>query len=522
MTTAFAPVDRTEWVSSALHSRLVALPLSSLFFLYLHLFIPPCKPIWTGGDALIWLHHAGRMLGGEVLYRDIFEITLPGTDFLYFAAFKVFGKRIWIPNVMLILVGTTLAWLTYRIGRSVHLGKLAVLPPLVFLTVVFRERLDATHHWYSTLATMAAMAAAIEQRSSCRLIIAGAFCGLASCFTQSAGCAALLAFAIFLCWEHRRTSTTIRSLVSLELLLMASFTTVVLIGSCYFAAQAGMGRFLYSTILFNLRYYSSFEVGSSWRGYMIGLPAFLQWRHIPGLLGFLLIHGLLPLVYILVFLRYGRRIRRTAIDHECWSRLMLVAVVGSALLLSVAGAPTWSRLNYVSLPALILFVWLLKSWGHVGRRLSSGLFCFTGLLAIAQPIAVQVHSRDYLNLPVGVAAFLDRNAYDRYQWVGSQSLPGDFFFGGLFPDCYFTLDLRNAAAVPFVSPYEYTRPEQVTEVIAGLEKHRVRLALWSPALDLPEDHHGDHLGPLRAYLRNHYHVAKEFPDFEVWVRDGPP
>ena len=490
--------------------------LGSFVYLYFHLFIPPFTPIWTGGDAMIWLDDAHRMLEGAVLYRDFVQITLPATDLLYFAAFEIFGPRMWIANVMLLVVGVTLAWLSYRIAVSINLGRFALLPPLLFLTLVYRNRFDATHHWYSTLAIMAGLAVAIEQRSPRRVAIAGALCGLAACFTQSAGLMAFLAFAIFLYWEHRKESTTLRSVIQLEALLTVSSALAVLIVSSYFAWRAGLARFIYCTLVFNLRYYGSFAAGSTWRGYMTGLPGFLYWQRIPGILGFLLVHALLPLVYILFLVRYRRRSRQASGEH--WDRLMLINIVGLASLLSVGLAPTWARLYYVSFPALILFVWILKSEGRVGQFLSNALYVFMLVLMAAFPVGKQLHWRAYLDLPSGHLAFLNREAYERYRWAASQTQPADFFFGGFYPDFYFLLDLRNPGPVPFITPYEYTRPGEVHEVIDGLEKHHVQIVLWSFALDLPDNPQGDHLGPLRAYIRNHYRVTRDFPEFEVWVR----
>jgi hypothetical protein len=489
----------------------------SFIYLYFHLFIPPFTPIWTGGDAVIWLEDAHRMLGGEVLYRDFVQITLPATDLLYFTAFKVFGPRMWIANVMLLVIGVTLAWLSYRIAISINLGNAALLPPLLFLTLVYRDRLDATHHWYSTLAIIAALAVAIDRRSPPRLAIAGALCGLAACFTQSAGLMALLAFTIFLCWEHRSASTKLRSLIWQGVLLIGSSALAVLIVSIYFVWRAGLARFIYCTLVFNLRYYGSFAAGSTWHGYMTGLPPFLHWQRIPGVLGFLLVHALLPLVYILFLVRYQRRSRQASGEH--WDRLMLINLVGLASLLSVGLAPTWARLYYVSLPALILFVWILKSEGRAGQFLSNALYVFTLVLMVAFAVGKQLHWRAYLDLPSGHMAFLNREAYEKYSWAASQTKPSDFFFGGVYPDFYFLLDLRNPGPVPFITPYEYTRPSEVQDVLDGLEKHRVKIVLWTPGLDTLENPQGDHLGPLRTYIQSRYHVAKDFPDFEVWFRN---
>jgi hypothetical protein len=513
---SFAGLCRTA--QRAVRNPQCWLMFASFVFLYLHLFVPAFTPIWTGGDALIWLHDAHRMLYGQALYRDFVQITLPATDLLYFVAFKIFGPRMWIANVLLLVLGMLLVWLSYRIAMSLRLDRLALLPPLLLLTLVYRDRLDASHHWFSTLATIAALAVLIDRRTPRRVIIAGALCGLAACFTQSAGAMAVLAFAVFLYWEHRTQSTSLGSLMQLEARLILSSVFVVLIVSSYFAWRAGLARFIYCTVIFNLRYYGSFEGGSTWRGYMTGLWGFFAWPRLPGIAGFLLVHLLIPLVYILFFVRYIRRSRQSS--DESWDRLMLVAMVGVASLLSVGLAPTWARLYYVSLPGLILFVWILKCEGRTGQFVATALQIITLVLTLAFPIAKQLHQRTYLDLPSGYMAFLNQEAYEKYRWAQQRTKPGDFFFGGPYAEFYFLLDLRDPSPVPFITPFEYTRPEEVQSTLDGLETHKVKFVLWAPALDLPEDRRGDHLAPLRAYLRSHYHVGQELPEFEVWVRNS--
>ena len=77
----------------------------ALVFLYLHLFILPHTAIWRGGDQTIQLLNAMRMREGQVIYRDFFHFLLPGTELVYLALFKIFGLWVWIPNVMLIVLG---------------------------------------------------------------------------------------------------------------------------------------------------------------------------------------------------------------------------------------------------------------------------------------------------------------------------------------------------------------------------------------------------------------------------------
>ena len=93
------------------------------------------------------------------------------------------------------------------------------------------------------------------------------------------------------------------------------------------------------------------------------------------------------------------------------------------------------------------------------------------------------------------------------------------------PEQSFVLNLRNPTPLSLTMNNGYTTQEQVTEVIRGLEQHRVRYILWPPGgLDkLPgwENPSDDHLGPLRDYIHGHYTRVTVFPDAdEIWERQA--
>lgn len=84
----------------------VALGVGAAIFFYLQLFHFPFVPIWTNDqDGTIFLCNAARMVHGDVLYRDLFQFNLPGTEYLYYFLFLCFGIRLWIaPLVFSILL----------------------------------------------------------------------------------------------------------------------------------------------------------------------------------------------------------------------------------------------------------------------------------------------------------------------------------------------------------------------------------------------------------------------------------
>ena len=109
------------------HVLLFALLAAGFSFLYLNLFYLPNTPIHLFVDQVTQLFDARRMLDGQVIYKDFFQVTPAGTQVVYLVLFRLFGVRAWIPNAMLIALGLSIAWLMVVIGREVVSEKAALL-----------------------------------------------------------------------------------------------------------------------------------------------------------------------------------------------------------------------------------------------------------------------------------------------------------------------------------------------------------------------------------------------------------
>ena len=117
------------------------------------------------------------------------------------SAFATFGTKVWVPNVVQLLLGITLTCLCFHIARSIMKPAAAAFAAALFLVLDFGRWLDATHHWFSLLAVLAATAVMLRGSTAPRVLICGALLGLASFFTQTRGVVAALGFAGFLVWE---------------------------------------------------------------------------------------------------------------------------------------------------------------------------------------------------------------------------------------------------------------------------------------------------------------------------------
>lgn len=487
--------------------------LGCAVFLFLQAFILPGVPRVVTGDEGIYLSLAARMMDGQLIYRDYDHFSFPGTITLYWALFKLFGVRAWIAPVMLILMGVSFAWLSTAISAKLMSGPIVFLPGLLFLSLPYTGFFEATHHWYGVLAATAALFVVTGNTNKERLLWAGVLWGIAIWFTQSLALGAL-GLVVFLAWQRHRKRESLRLLLRKEAYFLGSLAVTVLALNIYFVWKVTLRTFLYHTVVFLDRYYSAdwFNQPST---YMTHPPSFRSWFLWPNLAAFLLTHLLLPLIYVLFFVRYYRESRLHL--EEPWDALMMVNLIGLFLFLSVAHAPAYQRLYTVSLPALILLAWFLKADFKTERFLRAACWAAVLVAAIVRPAITQGRWKGFLDLPTGRTAFTgDRVLYEKCQWVSQRTKPGDYFLDD--PHVCFALRLRDPSRVPFLRPTDYTRPEEVEGAIEALGKHRVRFVGWYTGSDTEiADPAGDHLGPLRDYLRAHYHVAKRFSNGDaIW------
>jgi hypothetical protein len=506
---------------------LLLLLLCALASLYLSLFRLPFTLLFGSPDQWAALLNASRMWEGERIYRDYFELRPPGNELVHLLFFRLFGLHNWIPNVHVVLLGLGLTWLVDTISRKViRVGRFwSLLPAFLFLTVAFFPHMGDTHRWYNSVAVMAALAVVLEGRTPRRLVVAGVLSGVASFFTQTQGVAVVVGLEIFLLWEWRRKGSRRQELLQQTICLLVPFTATVLGTNAYFIWKAGVDRFLECIVRFPVLYYPADRDHASWHVYMTGMPELTHWYRLPRLGGFLFIHAVVPLVYILFLFRY----RRETASGEQGVRLMLLNIIGLSLFASVAPAPSFLRLCTVSPPALIILVHWISGGGKLCRIAAGLLWTAVFGFGVAHPLRVQTSAVSSLQLSRGRMAFSEpaSETYQLFRWLSPRTRPGEFFLAGMHFELFFPLALRDPAEVSDFDNTDFTRPEQVQNAVAALERHRVRFIQWPPSirsagLQHPEE---DHLDPLRAYLREHYHLAKRFDSAtedeveEIWERN---
>lgn len=510
------------------------LVLASSLYLYCFAFFPPFVPVYSGiGDYLLYLAPAQRMYEGELIYRDFFEFIGPGLTLVNLSFFKLFGLRPWVPNLLMVLLGAGLVWVGIAIARKLMNPWIALLPSTLFLIDARYDLSDPGHHWYSSLAALAAVAVLIPRRTLPRIAVAGCLCGLSACFTQTRGLAAAVGFIVFLWWESRQLQTGWRKFFLNTAWFSAGFVAALLLVNGYFIWQAGPARFFWCTVVYVLTYYRK---QADWNTFLVlkgsligGAAAPYSLRFFENIAKALFNIAATPCICILVLARYLFKLSKNS--WEDWNRPVLLAIIGLFLFLSMAPAPAPPRIVPISLFGFILLVWLLDSRGkdtHGKLARSLLVVCAVGVVVAAAYTVIWSRPDEaaILTAARGKIGVSDegQDLIAEYQWVQQHTQPGEFYYEAEFPIITFFLDLRNPTPIPQITNNGYTTTQQVQDVIAGLERHRTHYIAWNvryldriPDWENPSD---AHLQPLRDYIRAHYNLVKVFndPGDEIWER----
>jgi hypothetical protein len=512
-------MSRRVPLDSVARSRWVPIGLACFAFLicYLRSFALPNTPILLWGDQLGFATKGTRILAGEIPYRDYFEFVTPGTALVYGLLFRVFGVSVWMPNLVMGFLAATMALLMTLCARRVVRGGFILLPGLLLVGFVLYGSLDATHHWFSTVAVMAAVWVLFDGSSFGRVAVAGGLCGLAASFTQTKGVAVTVGLVIYLVWQARREGWRSSECWRRCFVLCGAALGVFIAVNGPFVLVAGIERWVESVIIFPARYFRSVS-SNALSGFWFEFKARrggMKWIFFP------FMYVGVPMVYAAFFAVVWRRGK---VDRgEPWDKLMLVAIAGVAMLAVIAPSLSIRRISTVSPPAMILLGWLLSRRGKMLSAAAGVLGVASVGAALGLGVQMQMRPGSYLELPVGRVVIPDRGVYEVYGWMAEHTRPGQWYFG--LPPLYLPLGLRNPTPLEAPAPGEFSRPEQIALAVEGIEERRVPLMVLRPAMYVPHllGDKGDHLQPFQDYLYGHYRRTKVFSTGdEVWERLDTP
>jgi hypothetical protein len=512
-------MSQTDAVSTkrrrALSLRSAGLPsfvLLTSLFLYRLLFAFPLTPVAHSGDQGQFLDNAFRMMSGEKLYTDFFTLVFPGTSVFYHQLFKAFGVATWIPNAVLVALGSAFAAIGVVIGRRLTEGWRAYVPGLLFL-VPFTLGRDASHHYFSALLVAVAVFLLIRSRTYFAVAGAGAACALATWFTQTRGLAALLGLAVFLFWQAKKTKQ--RHALLIPTVLVASFAAVLVLALIPVFMDAGWHQFYQSTVVFpfqhgrDLRPVNSFEAFLNWSEFDNNQSWYMA---IPIAAAKISIYALMPGIFLIALVRV------LWLDKS-WPQstrdgVILISLTGIFCWLSVAPSPSFYRLSADSLLAFLVLTWYLNNEraGKAFLAISGSLVLLLMMLAI-----IRIRPARCVTTPSGRLAFRVLEEAQEWQWLTEHTYPGEYVLDAAGTRDVYWLRVHNPTALPFFTNTSFTTSRQIATALRDLRHKRVRIVLWASS-DLEQwDIRGpDPLAVLRAEVQTHYRLVKAFPNVEVY------
>jgi hypothetical protein len=495
-------------------SFLVIIGVLTFIACWLRNFVLPGVPVLIWGDQLLYANNGARIVAGQVPYRDFFEFLPAGTDLTYAFLFRVFGLYLWIPNLVMDVLATAAVLLITVAGFKVLHGRWVALPALLAAGFGLYGGMDATHHWFSTVAALAAMVILLFGTSLRHVAWAGASCGVIASFTQSKGALVTLGFVVYLLWWSRQRGEPARARWTRCLLLCGSALLTFLIVNFHYMLKLGLAEWCRWVVLFPFRYYPTVP-GQTWSAPIIDFRSHsggMKW------IGASFLFAAVPIAYA-SFLWIMARRRAREFDQP-WGQLLLIAITGVGMLLSVAPSLSFIRASAVSFPATIILAWQMERASRAFRWAGPAVAALAALCALDLAIATQRGHWYRLALPAGPAAVREEGKYELYEWLKEHTHPGQPYFG--ISPLSLPLWLRCPAPIHAPGPWEYYRPEHIARSIAALETERVPLLVLrrTPAqFENASGYEPEHVRALNDYIRVHYRLTKQFTTGdEVWER----
>jgi hypothetical protein len=469
-------------------------------------------------DEAYYFYHAIRILEGEVLYRDVFELTTPLHIDILALAFHLFGANFMTGRVVGSVIQALLAVAIYSGVRVVGAGRaLAVAAAFVQLAIAQPAWPYVTPHWLAILLVCMLLIISLDRqraRTGGWIVAQGLLLGLLIATRQHAGVAigvgmTLLALADALndrLWGRAPGQPLGRHLLTLAVSALAGFGLVI--GP--HLMLAGISPIVNQLIIHPLTGYRDTNQVTWGVNYLLDHAPF-TW---PTLLKYL------PLVVAVTALRaIITMLRRN--DRRSAESLVVLAVFGAFTIAYTMSYPDLIHIAMIMPITLIVTSELLMSalrmigpWERVVQTtlaLTVILACsaqlqrnYVGSLATYPTL----HDTQFGRLPI---ATLDE--IEALEWVKSEVVQGsnrDLFIYSGWSAMYLMSGARNPTRHELIFP-GYQSDKEVQDVIETLERKRVGHVLLFQIFK-PDD-------PVDTYVTRHYRCTGENPILQLCERN---
>jgi hypothetical protein len=466
------------------------------------------------------LYGAKRILEGEVIYKDFFEILTPLAYYLFAGIYRLAGTTLLAARVGMACIDALGCGLLFHLTRRVSGGAEATLVTLIFAGVCIPTWPYVSPHWISTvlglLVATVTLARTGGESSRARPLVAGILAGVAVCVQQQRGVflAAWLPLALSVLVVFLPHGTRLRTLAG-QIGLGAAGGAVVVIAVLGHAAWRSSPAAVYDAVYtFNATVYPRLAGHVPWAA-VLGLTQ--TWRAVTWT-SLLWVSPLFLVVEAVLLLLARRRLDRRDFERAC---LVLLAAL---MVLSVWYLPDFIHVSFI-LPFLLLpgagALHALRTaplWDRVpaGRRVLTAAVWLAAVGVLGQAIANVSYARAIAPVRLDTAfgpVRTDTGSASLFRAVRAHLVrepDGAAILYSYPDDAWLYLTVPGADATPYsiilASMYP---PERVREVTEPLRARRpgtvvvfVPLAAEAvPKLVVEEYDLAEDLGQYRVYVR---------------------
>jgi len=198
---------------------------------------------------------AGRLLDGEVLYRDIYTGIFPGVYYGTALLLRIFGEDAVVTRWMQLVLNAAVAGCLWSLGRRVMGRVWAALAPVLYMALVAFAFPTLTMVNYSSLSLtfgLFALCFLLRHLEGGRLmdaVVCGALLGACGIVKQNFGALAVLALGIGLIWARREAPGGRRATWAAGLALLGSGAALGLAMLLALASLGAVSDFVQQTLV---------------------------------------------------------------------------------------------------------------------------------------------------------------------------------------------------------------------------------------------------------------------------------
>lgn len=477
-------------------------------------------------DEAVHLYEAKRLLAGQVMYRDIFEIITPGWMYLMAALFWLFGTDIVTARLGMAVLHAGTAVLIGLTCRRLHIRPtLAWATAIAYLALCQAAWPIASQHWLSTLLCVAALHVLLSDRvGTYRFAVAGVLLGCLISVQQQRGVIMAAGVAAWCCvdaWLERRHAGVAPAQGMGTRLLHVGAGVLSVVGPVLLTmmALAGFAPVWRALVVHPIINYGG-QTHCPW-GYVSILTLEYARFTSPTLLAWLPV-GLVPTVA-----RLGLGIARRH-SYAALRPLALLTVWCAFSILSIAYFPDFIHIAFIA-PFFLIVVaengeWLLRAL-PVPRGAQRGLE-IVAVAAIVVVCAQQLRRNAAIlqqSFPVArqtafgrVAMQTERDAalYEQITTLLDRAPTRDLYSYPIVAHWYLLANATNPTRYGFFLA-SYNAPDQVREVLDVLAAARLPYIVSLPPASIKDD-------PVFAYIAREYEPLPEDvpPGYRVYRRKG--